>query len=137
MYARTNYPQAEDLRIPTNYAGTALKEQAPESTAQTQAYLYLVAVLQELSCIVGLYIQIVFFSEDTQTDFLYLNDLLLLTSFLFFTTLLVSVLSVVKDLTNGRLGGRCDVHQVHLGLVGFFHGEFDTYYAQLITLSIN
>lgn len=39
MYARTNYPQAEDLRIPTNYAGTALKEQAPESTAQTQAYI--------------------------------------------------------------------------------------------------
>ena len=39
MYARTNYPQADDLRIPTNYAGTALKEQAPESTAQTAAYI--------------------------------------------------------------------------------------------------
>ena len=41
MYARTNYPQAEDLRIPTNYAGTALKEQVSEGadTKETAAYI--------------------------------------------------------------------------------------------------
>lgn len=39
MYARTKYPQADEVQIPTNYAGTALREAPTEKEAEPSDYI--------------------------------------------------------------------------------------------------
>lgn len=88
------------------------------AAAEPNRNLHLVPVLQETQGVFHLRVEVADIRIESQTHFLHFHDVLILPGFLFPFGLLKPILAVVHDPAYRRLGGRGNLHQVEILLIG-------------------
>ena len=100
------------------------------TSAESDRNLELIAILKELGGLLDLGIKIANIDIQRETNFLYLDNALILAGFLFSLGLLKAIFAVIHDSTNRRSGLRGNFYQIEilfdgetLGLLGIHDSE--------------
>ena len=101
------------------------------TAAETNRDLDAVSILQELQSALDLGIEVIGVDIGRHSDFLDLNDVLILLGFLFLLHLLEAELAVVHDLADGRDGVGSDLNQIQLLFLCHTQSGFSRHDTQL------
>lgn len=107
------------------------------AAAEADGNLDLVTGTEKFLCLISLCLEIVCIDTETQTDFLYLDNLLIFLSFLFPFRLLETILSVVHYFTDRRSGVGRDVNEIKISCIGCLKRLCNWKYTKLRTVRIN
>ena len=104
------------------------------AAAEPDAHLELVALLQELSSLIHLGVEVVGVDVQRQADLLEFNHFLVFLGFLFLFLHLEPVFTVIKNFAHRRLGLRCDLDQVKVLVDSHFQCIAGAHNAHLCTV---
>ena len=107
------------------------------SSAETKCYFYPVTFGNKLPGCVHLCVQIIGINIGRQTDFFDFDRLLLLPGLLFLSGLLVSLLSIIHNLADGRFCRGSDLHQIQACILCQPESLLHRHYTKLLPIFTN